>query len=157
MAILGFFLLLATCRASVAGDFYVSPGGSDRDPGTRDMPFATIARAREAVREAKQNATESFTVYLRGGLYQLSEALVFGMADSAPDGHTITYRAAPNEQPVLESGVRLGGWKKLRRPPESLPVAARGHVWVTDIPRELRLFRTLYDGDKLLPRASKGF
>lgn len=157
MAILGFFFLLAVSGVGAATEFYVSPEGSDVDPGTRDRPFATIARARDALREAKQKTSESFTVYLRGGRYHLAQTLVLGMADSAPDGHTITYRAAPSEQPVLESGVRLGGWKKLRRPPKNLPEVARGHVWVTDIPRELRLFRTLYDGDKRLPRASRGF
>jgi hypothetical protein len=34
----------------IAGEFFVSPQGSDTDPGTREKPFATLEKAREAIR-----------------------------------------------------------------------------------------------------------
>ena len=34
-------------------NLYVSPDGSDSNPGTIDKPFATLGRARDAVREFK--------------------------------------------------------------------------------------------------------
>jgi len=37
--------------------FFVAPGGSDANPGDRDRPFATLARARDAVRTLRQTGT----------------------------------------------------------------------------------------------------
>jgi hypothetical protein len=34
-----------------AAEFFVSPAGRDADPGTRQTPFATVARAQRAARE----------------------------------------------------------------------------------------------------------
>ncbi|MHC4199662.1 MAG: right-handed parallel beta-helix repeat-containing protein, partial [Planctomycetota bacterium] len=93
-------LLLLACSAVGAREFHVATDGNDTNPGTRDRPFATLERARDAVREAKKTARASITVYLRGGTYRLKETVVFGLQDSAPDGHTITYRASPGEKPV---------------------------------------------------------
>ncbi len=138
-------------------EFYLAPDGDDANPGTKARPFATLARARDAVREAKKAAAGPITVILRGGAYHLSKTVVFSLADSAPAGCTITYAAAPGETPVLTSGVRITGWKKLTAAPAGLPARAADHVWVADVPKGLALFRTLYDGAKRLPRASVGF
>ncbi|MBT3199317.1 MAG: right-handed parallel beta-helix repeat-containing protein [Phycisphaerales bacterium] len=137
-------LLLLAVPARGAGEFYVAVDGDDANPGTKTKPFATIGRARDAVRGAK----ESVTIYLRGGEYRLGETVVFTTADSAPPGCRITYAAAPGEKVVIGSGVVVSGWKKLR-----------GNIWVAPIPKELKgkLFRTLYDGDKRLARAARGF
>ena len=137
--------------------FYVATDGDDANPGTKGKPFATLVRARNAVRQAIKTAKESVTVFLRGGEYHLSETVVFSLADSAPAGCTITYSAYPGEKPVLGSGVRITGWKKLAAPPATLPARARPNVWVAEVPKGLTLFRTLYDGRKRLPRASIGF
>ena len=48
-------------------EYYVSPDGSDSGSGTIDDPFATIAAARDAVREAKDGFSGDITVYLREG------------------------------------------------------------------------------------------
>jgi hypothetical protein len=59
-----------------AADFFVSPQGKDTwtgkpaDPGEDDGPFATVARAREAVRALlqKQKEPRRVRVVLRGGV-----------------------------------------------------------------------------------------
>ena len=40
--------------AASAADFYVAPDGSDANPGTSAKPFASLERARDAVRALKQ-------------------------------------------------------------------------------------------------------
>ena len=142
MRIITFILVFAS--ACAASEFYVAPGGDDANSGTKAKPFATLARGRDAVRGSKTSAI----VYLRGGEYRLGRTVVFSRADSAAEGCTITYAAAPGEKVVIGSGVAVTGWKKLR-----------DKIWVAPIPRELKgkLFRTLYDGDRRLPRASRGF
>jgi len=47
-------LVLFSCT-SLGSEFYVSPSGDDRNPGTRVKPFRTLERARDAVREMKKS------------------------------------------------------------------------------------------------------
>ena len=137
-------------------DFYVATTGDDANSGTIGSPFASVARARDAVRELQTKA--DVRVLVRGGTYQLNETLVFSLGDSAAEGQTITYAAYPGEQPVFSSGVSIGSWSRLDSPPAGLPEVARGKVWVADLPANVSAFNTLYDGDTRLPRArGKGF
>ncbi len=96
--------------------FYVSPSGDDTSSGnTPDKPYATLQRARDAIRALKQRGdlATPVTVYLRGGEYELSETLVFTPEDSGTEACPITYRAYEDEEPVLSGGKRIDGqWKK---------------------------------------------
>ena len=134
-----FSLLIAT---ALGADFYVSPSGNDSDAGTKAKPFATVERAREAVREKKQQKpNRDYTVLLRGGVYPVKETIVFSLADSASEGHTITYSAYRDEKPVFSSGKVISGWKK------------EGKFWVADLPPSMKPFLTLYDRYGRLQRA----
>ena len=150
-------------------DFFVATNGDDNWSGTlpdpneggTDGPFATLHRARDAVRELKQGgAKDDIVVLVRGGTYYLEETVVFGLQDAAPEGASVTYGAYPGEEPVFSSGIRIGGWRELER--ERLwdlhSRDAKAKVWVADVPETLGRFYTLYDGDRRLPRArSAGF
>ena len=150
-----------------SADFYVATNGRDDWSGRvaepnadlTDGPFATLTRARNAVRELKKvSDKKDFVVRIRGGTYLLRETLVFSLEDSAPNGGTITYAAYPHEKPILSSGVPIRGWRRLRENPPGLPAAARGKVWVADLPPGLDRLLSLYDGLERLPRArTKGF
>jgi hypothetical protein len=98
--------------AGAAGaTFYVAPGGSDANPGTQAAPFATLARARDAVRAVNETMTGDVVVVLRGGLYRLEEPVAFDARDTGRNGHRIIYRAAEGETPVLCGGMELTGWR----------------------------------------------
>ncbi|MGJ8694673.1 MAG: right-handed parallel beta-helix repeat-containing protein [Verrucomicrobiaceae bacterium] len=149
--------LLVLIPASAA-DFYLSPSGNDSAPGTKEAPFATLERARDAVRELKTTSDKDITVQIRGGNYRLSQTVVFSLKDSSENA-TITYEAFPGETPVFSSDLDLTSWKKLETPPPFLPQSAHGKVWVADLPQAApKRFYTLYDSQGLLPRArSAGF
>src|SRR4051812_6339093 len=66
--------------------YYVSPLGSDTNPGTLSAPFLSIGKARDVVREQNGQMTEDIHVVLRGGTYRLSSAVSFGPADSGSNG-----------------------------------------------------------------------
>lgn len=167
-----FFVIASVCNLITAGlghsevqkaDFYVSPDGSDEWSGTMpspdgaksDGPFATLGRARDAVRDLKRGGAGNRLVLIRGGDYTLDETLVFGVQDSGDDDSTITYAAYPDETPVFSSGREITGWKKLATTPRGLSKEAIGHIQVAEVSDR---FFTLYDGDGLLPRArSAGF
>jgi len=144
--------------------FFVSVDGDDRWSGASpaangdasDGPFATLARARDAVRELKRSVpNEHIAVIVRGGFYRLDETVVFGLDDSGSDNATVTYAAYPGEIPVFSSGYEISGWERAPVELPGLPSEARGKVWTADVSQR---FRTLFDADGMLPRArSTGF
>ncbi len=151
---LSLLLLIPTSAA----DFHLSPQGNDLGSGTLEDPFATLERARDAVRTLKARTQKNIVVQIRGGEYRLGKTVVFDLADSGKNS-TITYEAFPGETPVFNSDLSLAGWKKLDRPLPFLPKNAHEKVWVADIPKSSpERFYTLYDSQGLLPRArSAGF
>jgi len=102
--------------------FYVATNGNDEWTGSApdlkeggsDGPFATIARARDAIRAARTaGAVGPFTVLVRGGDYYLDETLVFGPEDSGTRECPVTYAAYPGETPVISGGLLLeGAWSR---------------------------------------------
>ena len=91
---------------------YVSPEGNDSWSGESiDKPFATIQKARDAIREMrrKNGLTEPVTVYIRGGLYELDETIVFTLEDSGTKACPITYTAYKDEEPVISGGRSITG------------------------------------------------
>lgn len=106
------FVFLIFCSVVVrAADFYVSPDGSDAGPGTEALPFATLDRARLAVRaRIAAGLTADVEVQLRGGTYRITSPVVLGPPDSPPAGRRVTYAAYPGEQPVVSGGRLIEGW-----------------------------------------------
>jgi hypothetical protein len=103
------FLLLSSAHAA---EFYFATNGQDEDSGSRNKPFATLARARNEVRKLiAKGLMSDVTVWIGGGTYALSETLVLGPEDSGTDNHLITYAAVPGEEPIISSGVKIEGWK----------------------------------------------
>ena len=73
--ILGMLLLCAVQASLMAKDYYVSPKGSDEDTGTEQKPFATLIRARNAIREAGMAGRESVNVILMDGIHLLNDVV----------------------------------------------------------------------------------
>ncbi len=120
--------------------FHVAPEGDDGNPGTADRPFATLRRARDAVREVKSKQGLSqggAAVVVRGGSYVVSETLKLTEADSGEPEAPIVYRAAPGETPRFTGGVELAGFKPVadRQVLARLPEEARAHVRQVDLKR----------------------
>ena len=104
--------------------FFVATNGNESWSGrlpapnanNTDGPFATLARARNAVRELKANSDTQagITVAVRGGKYFLDQTLVLGPQDGGTRDCPIVYTAFPDEKPVLSGGRRITGWKPYR-------------------------------------------
>ena len=123
-------------------DLYVSTLGNDRWSGRlaepnatgTDGPFATMTKARDAVRGLKLGGglPGPLTVWLRGGHYAISESIEFTPEDSAP----VAYAAYPGETPIIDGGARITNWHEI-------PWAETG-IWVADIPAHTKPFRSLF-------------
>jgi hypothetical protein len=88
--------LAAVCIASAAGaasgTFYVSPTGSDANPGTFAAPWRTIQKAASTVGAGS-------TVNIRAGVYR--EKVDVQVSGSAAGGY-ITFRSNPGETAILD-------------------------------------------------------
>ncbi|ATC65555.1 hypothetical protein CMV30_17245 [Nibricoccus aquaticus] len=111
-----FIAFAAIADAKVEQVFHVAPvpRGSDQSAGTEDAPFATLDRARLAVREyrAATPLRGEIVVELGEGRYELASPVRFNAADSGEPGKTIIYRAAPGKRVILSGGRQVTGWRK---------------------------------------------
>ncbi len=95
---------------AAAARVWVSPRGSDANPGTKAAPFATLARAQQAARRSlRLQPGADFTVILRGGTYRLKSPLTMNPSDSGNSSHQVVYRAYEGERPVISGAVRVPG------------------------------------------------
>ncbi|MCL1795855.1 MAG: right-handed parallel beta-helix repeat-containing protein [Clostridia bacterium] len=86
------------------GDLYVSPHGSDANPGTLSAPLATLS---EAVARLRGNRSdERLTVWLREGTYPLDEVLILNQYDRG----NCTFASYPGETAVITGAVPVTGW-----------------------------------------------
>ncbi len=120
-----------TISKALAADFHVAPGGNDAGSGTEAQPFATLDRARIAVRQFKQaepNRARPIVVQLRGGTYFLPWTLDLKPEDSGTAAAPVVYEAAPGETPILSAGVLITNWQVLPngRWQATLPEVASG-------------------------------
>ena len=115
-----FFQHVSSVAAQANADFYVSPAGNDSwsgrldgpNSGRTDGPFATLDRARKAVREA-HNKKNAIRVMLRGGTYFLQTPIRFDPKDSGTSNAPVIYEAYPGEKPVISGGRQITGWTKV--------------------------------------------
>jgi hypothetical protein len=84
-------------------------GGDDGNDGTKDAPFATLERARTAVRDLKTSGLPAggVAVWLRGGRYDRDATFILGTPDSGEDGKPVVYRGYPGETARLVGGRAL--------------------------------------------------
>lgn len=122
----------AIAQAPPGDTLYIAPNGNDAWSGAlaepnaarTDGPLTTVTGARDILRAKKAagKLTAPATVQVRGGTYAITEAIVFGPEDSGTEAAPITYEAYPGEQPVIDGGRRITGWRQ------------EGNLWVADIP-----------------------
>lgn len=115
--------------------YYVSPTGSDTNPGTLSAPFLTITKARDVVRTVNSQMAEDIHVVLRGGTYRITSTIAFGPQDSGTNGHRVRYESYPGESAVLNGAVQVTGWTQ-----------GSGGVYKAPLARTTKL-RNLYVND----------
>jgi hypothetical protein len=126
------------CHAAVAATLYVSPSGKDSNAGTEALPFATLKRAQEEIRQWKSRGglpTGGIAVDLRGGAYELAEPMQWTEKDSGTEDAPIVYQARAGEKARILGGRAVSGWKVCTDPAvlKRLDAAARGQVWQADL------------------------
>lgn len=129
-------LVLATSNIQAA-EFHVAQNGDDSGSGTTDKPFATLERARDAIRELKKSEPlkEPVEVVVQGGTYQMTRPLELTEGDSGTTNAPIVYRAKAGDAVHLVGGRVVTGWTLVTNPVvlARLDEAARTNVWQADL------------------------
>ena len=120
-----------------AVEYFVAPQGNDANPGTREKPFATLEKARGAIRALKARGAlpGPVCVSLMPGEYPVGKTFELTAADSGTEAAPIVYRADKKGSAVLYGGVRLKGFIPVTDPVVlgRLPAEARGKVFQCDL------------------------
>lgn len=141
------FLLIVLIAVSgcTSKNLYVSPSGSDLNPGTKAKPFQSIQKAHQAVRaELTKGIKSDITVYLADGEYFISEPLEFNPGDSGNERSKVMYKAQKGALPVISGGIEITGW-----------IQEQPGLWVANIPEEyvIKGFRELFVNGERYTRA----
>jgi hypothetical protein len=129
-----------------AAEFYVAPNGNDTWSGTLDAPnaaksdgpFATLDRARKAVRSIKASRNNPIRIMLRGGTYFLPAPVTFDEDDSGTLNAPVIYQAYSGEKPVISGGRPITGWSN-----------SSGNVWTVKLnSTEYQKFEALFFNDE---------
>lgn len=113
-----------------AGDLYLSPSGSDQNPGTKDKPFATLQRAVNAQRESGAG-----TVWLAEGDYSVSTSVTLDKRNSGSDKNPLIIRAVVPGKARINGAREVRGFKPIKAEVAKslISVEARSHVLVADL------------------------
>jgi hypothetical protein len=117
---------------------HVAPHGTDTHPGTASQPFATLERARDAIRGLKQRGTlpaGGVSVWIHDGEYPVTRTFHLTAADSGTAQAPVVYRAAKDARPRFTGGARLTGFAAVTDATilARLPEEARGKVLQVDL------------------------
>ena len=127
---------MATASAQGVQTVYVSPSGSDANPGTQASPKKSPYGALDAVRAARaQNSKDQFIVVFAAGKYFLDRTLNFGLPESGDSiGKPTVLRGVPG-QVFFDGSVQVTGWQLVTGAAAlRLTPAARPNVFQAPLP-----------------------
>ncbi len=88
-------------------DIYVAADGNDKNDGTINKPIATLARAKEMVRELKKTAKDEIVVAFKAGEYGALTDITFTAEDAGTADVPIRYCAYGDGEVIFENGVSI--------------------------------------------------
>lgn len=143
-----FFLLIFTFAHETWAEtaLYVSLAGNDSwsgklreaNRGKTDGPFASLEKAREAIRALKRNGSMpkgGITVYLREGVFPRNETFRLTAEDSGTGASPIVWRTYPPEKVQLVGGREVAGFGPVTDPEvlKRIDPAFRGNIVQADL------------------------
>jgi hypothetical protein len=134
---------ISPLMAGTQATFYVSPTGSDDNPGAISAPFQTITAARDAVRAINSSMSGDIFIILREGTYTITSSITLKPQDGGKNGYRIYYRAYPGETPIISGATKVTGWTQ-----------HNGNIYKAALNRSTKL-RDLYVNDKRALMTSK--
>ena len=109
-------IFLISCQESAFSQkIYVSPAGTDTNPGTIDKPLATLSAARDKARELRKSSRldEPLEIITAGGEYFMMQPLSLTTDDSGTPASPLVFKAEPGTKAVFRGGIQVSGFEKV--------------------------------------------
>ncbi|MFI3213278.1 MAG: right-handed parallel beta-helix repeat-containing protein [Eubacteriales bacterium] len=133
-------------------NIYVAPNGVDSNEGNIDFPILTVQEAKKRVLAVE---SEEVNVIFRGGIYPITETILFHTYDGGSENKKVTYKAYENEVPVFSSAKSITDW--IKKDPEDLPEQSKGRVYMAKFPEGVDKILTVFDGEECVERCHSDF
>ena len=138
--LLGNMLVIPAAAENLSMSYYVSLTGNDSNTGSIDQPFRTVEKARDTIRALKSSGglpEGGVAVYIRGGIYSLTDSIAFTAEDSGEPGKPVVYSAYPGETVSFMGGYDLNSadFGNVTDPAilERMPDSAESRILVYDL------------------------
>ncbi|MFA6129343.1 MAG: hypothetical protein WC699_18750, partial [Bacteroidales bacterium] len=94
---------------------YISTTGYDINPGTKELPLASLDGALLKLRSIKKSSTLDGTVevIVGDGNYFLTKPFILGPDDSGTENSPVIFRAEDGAHPVFSGGKIINGFEKV--------------------------------------------
>ncbi len=111
------FILIALVHEGQAANIkiYVSVSGKDENPGTKELPLASLQGAVSKLRTLKiaKSVDGSVEVIIGDGEYFMPEPLELNPEDSGTDTAPVIFKAEEGTHPVFSAGKKVNGFEKI--------------------------------------------
>ncbi len=131
--------------------FYVAVNGNDNGDGSKENPFATVERARQAVDQINDDMTGNIIVNIGAGEYYLDETICLNESDSGTNGYQVIYRSEDGLGTAkINGGELVSGWEKATDADieMGLDESLVGKVYKVQLDPEKYDFNALYVNDE---------
>ncbi len=110
-------LIFSMCGLSAKQWVYVSPKGDDRNIGTRDQPLASLAGARDRIRQLREQKqlTDTVYVYVLPGDYYMKGPLRLTGQDGGTAQSPVIFTAGAVNRPVFYGGMKLNRFEAVNK------------------------------------------
>lgn len=108
---------------------YVSPDGSDSNPGTKERPLKTLDGAKNKVAQLMLTSKNGIDVVFRQGEYRFSSTAEFDEANSGTAENPIVYKAYDNEKVEFKGSVEIDASKGKRVTDQNILSRMYESVW----------------------------
>ena len=130
-----------------AQKIYLSPTGSDDNPGTSEKPLATFTAARDKARDLRKNGQvkEPIEIIALEGDYFMIQPLTLTVEDGGTEMSPLIFKAEAGKKSVFRGGVKITGWEKVNE-----------KLWKAFVPQVAyynSYFEQLYVNDRRAVRA----
>jgi hypothetical protein len=135
--VVGAGLSASAAQAGTMATIYASPTGSGT-ACTSASP-CSLTGAKTKIEGMNSAMTGDIIVQLAGGTYRLSSTLAFTGTDSATNGYSIIWQAAPGQTPVFTGGQQVTGWTE---------IDTTHNIWEASLPSGANTFDLWVNGTR---------
>ena len=123
---------------AVMAEYYVSLNGDDNGVGSKDAPFATVARARDEARKLAADMSGNIIIHIEEGTYTLEDTIAFNEKDSGTNGYAVKYIG---NNAVISGGTEISNFTLYD---------AEKNIYAAKVPEGINFRQVYVDGEKII-------